>query len=197
MMTKIFKYIISPEKYLYGYTSVFIGFIITLCLSLSALFFKVRFDGVLDFHISILNTPFLYLFLEQLINWMSLGLTFYLIPKILKSKIRFIDIFGLVGISRVHFLTIAIFYGIAKPFINLDFYTGSLQNENRDFVFLLLFISILLTCFTFYIIHLYKAFKINTNFNGLKLIFSFILSLFTAEFLSKIIILSLFKSINL
>jgi hypothetical protein len=196
-MTKIYNYLLSPEKYLYSYTSVLIGFIVAFCLSLSAFYFQVRFDGVLDFHISMSKTPFQYLIIEQLIVWLSLGITFYIIPKIIKSKIRFVDILGLVGIARFHFLIIAIIYGIMKPFINIDFFSGKTQNEHGDIIFLLLFIFVLLICFTFYIIYLYKAFKTNTNFTGSKLIISFLISLFSAEILSKFIIIFTFKSINL
>lgn len=167
--------IFNPFIHIAGLKSLVIGaafMVITLLLSF---FSFTHFDGAIDVHIG-RRSPFSIFAVEQLIAWSCPVLTIYAAGLLLsKTKFRFIDVAGVVALSRAPMLLLALI-GFIPIFHNIQ--PGQISYELLTVGFVMLFPVIWMIAL------LFNGFKIALNLKGTKAIIGFIVALLLAEILS-------------
>lgn len=193
MIQKLF----NPFIQIAGAKSVIIGLLFLTLSSTLAAFFNTRFDGIIDAHYN-KHQSFYVSYLDNLINITVLTSVFFGFGAILtKGRTRFIDILGTTMLSRFPLSIIPLFNIqnqsgiIGEKIIQSITHPYAMQLTQFEWIYLIIsgIISLLLTIW--FIVLLFKAYKISTNLKGANLIVSFILGIIIAEILSKIIIYQL------
>ena len=154
---------------------------------------NLKFDGVIDIHVTS-GISYATILKQLLIDVSVITLLLYIAGIIYNRKTRFIDILSSVIIARIPFI-ILILTNINDFNTNLsekitksmlDKNIESVLNENLISILLisLLTISILI----WVIVLLFNGYKIATNCKGTKPIILFVIALFLAEVISKLLI---------
>lgn len=181
-MNSTLKKLISPENYLSDKQGLILGLIVSLVLGGVGAASHIVLDGVLDLHQhSSLSLPLS--MATQFINWFCLVLCLFVAAKLFQSKIRWIDLAGILGVIKVWYI-FPMLYVLLFPFqINPQ---EILQNKISPAVILFGLVSSVF--FFIYIFYLFRAYRVNSNLSDGKLVLSFIAGLLTAEILSKLFI---------
>ncbi len=134
----------------------------------------VRFDGALDLHLatSSLRTAFA----EQVIAWPLTALVFWTLARALRSKGRFVDFLGMVGLARLPVVLVAL------PLTWFVLPSGALKSGIATLGLALL----ALTAVTWHVTWLYQGFKNASGFRDRKVVASFAVGIVIAEVVSKI-----------
>ena len=167
----------NPFYRIAGYTSLIIGFTGFLLLTWLAFKTGTHFNGVLIIDFAKDSDYWIYL-TENFSNWIFISVFMYISGFILsKSKIRAIDVFGTVLLSRVPL--------IITPLIRLIplFESFVIRSWQMYFVLAVYYISLIWT-----IALLYNAFKISCNLKNEQLIMAFIISMILSEISTNILI---------
>ncbi len=182
MKNNISEWLFNPFKRIAGYEAFFTGLFISLVTVVIGTFSGIAFDGVIDAHLGN-DLTILKSFLYLVISVITLVLVMYFAGTFINTGFRFIDLLGTMTLARAPFLIIALAGFFAKspeleemiknPVI-IFHYTGFM---------VLIFLS--LPILIWYIVLLYRAFKITTGANGTKLIAAFVVGLIVSEVLSK------------
>ncbi len=165
-----------------NFLGVFLGYI-----------FNGIYDGVLDMH-AVENSPVNEIIYCIIIDLLTIGIILFLLGKYINSKTRFVDILSTILISKIpiYLLTVINVNGFIHK-IGLEIQISFLKNKMNDFsgifIFELILIAILsLLILVWTLILLYYGFKTATNLRSNKHIVLFVISIISAEIISKIII---------
>lgn len=153
---------------------------------------KGRFDGIIDLHFAE-SATFFRVLSDNLINTALLTLCLYLLGRYINSKTRIIDVLSTALIARIPFYIL--------PFFNLNnqidqagkhILVIASDQEAKDFLFsdiiiILVFAVFALLALVWFAFLSWNGFKTATNAKEKRHLFYFIIVLFLAEFLSKII----------
>lgn len=155
--------------------------------------FNSVYDGVLDMH-AVINVSLEEAVCFLIIDLLTIGMVLFVLGKYINSKTRFIDVLSTILISKIpiYLLTIINVNGFAHK-IGLEIQISFLKNKINDFsgifIFELILIAILsLLILVWTLILLYNGFKTATNLRSNKHIVLFVISIITAEIISKILI---------
>ncbi|MDR1611104.1 MAG: YIP1 family protein [Candidatus Symbiothrix sp.] len=193
----LLSYLFQPFRYFAGGWSLLAGVVFLLVLSVLSYFASTIMDGVLDLHFVSLNNriPFLPFLYCIFLSWLSAVAVFYLTARILsKSSVRLVDMAGTMALAKKPML-----FGVLLGFIpslhqmadfgtDIQLIMSYLQN-NLLLILLMSFVSLL--SIIWYIILMYNAYSVSGNLKGNKGIISFIIVLFIAEIISKLLIMIL------
>jgi hypothetical protein len=154
---------------------------------------KIRFDGLLDFHMGLPPLPIWGNIAETLFSWLLLSILLFFAGKMIsKSRPRLIDVFGTQALARLPYLLVsltALMPG-ANRFTN-ELLTGraSWDQFSADMA-VFLFVAIFgLVMMVWMIALMYRAFAVSCNVSGKVAILVFIIALAVGEIISKVIIL--------
>ncbi len=111
----MFSTLINPFQRIAGFYSLGAGLVVIFCMSYLGVVAKVYFPGILDcLNSSIVKNPkiplsFFLLVYQNLVSWIVLTVLFIIAAKIFQQKrMRTIDFFGTVALSRFPFLILVV-----------------------------------------------------------------------------------------
>ncbi len=179
------KKIIYPQNYLSSNMGLILGAIVALILGVTGYYAQTALDGVLDLHqtkdLSLINSMML-----QFVNWFCISISFYAIARAFSSKIRFIDIAGILGTIKIWYLFPVLLGFFIHPTVDIAELSRGVIPPG------LILIGLVSALFSIiYIVYAFMAFKVNSHLKDGKLVIAFILGLILAEIVSKFIIHSL------
>ncbi|MCK4649235.1 hypothetical protein KAT51_06910 [bacterium] len=191
---KFAKIFYNPFEKLKGIRAFILGVIVVLATSVVGWVCGVHFDGALDMHLWKVFPTYKIVLGESLINWLSLGLSFWILALLIsKKKENPLTYLGTIGVARFPYLLAALVgskftAGKYLEAITLTEKTMSIQLERLmqpGFII----IGIMITLFAIWGIVLYFfAFKESSKLSGGKIAFAFILGIIIAEVISKLLI---------
>ena len=162
-----------------------IGIVGALVGSSLAVFFKGRFDGVLDLHF-VNEIEWYQPFVDNFLAILILSICLFFTAKLLNSKTRFIDILNAVLIGRLLIYTLL--------FSNINSFISALSEKaiadpmniqiDGDTILLIVFgLFSLALLFVFFCV-VYVGFRVATNYKKWRGLFYFCLTVIVAELLS-------------
>lgn len=180
------------EKYS-EHTLLLVGILSTIIGSFAAFAFNLRFDGVIDIHMSTSNSFFQAL-LDNLINIFCLVLFLFASAKFINKKTRLVDILTATMVARIPFYLL--------PILNVNGMISTASEEliqlSQDNLISQISFSSLLPIIIFgiftivflvwYISLLFNGYKTASNAKGNIPVLLFIASLLFAEILSKLLV---------
>lgn len=194
------NFLLNPFEKIAGQQALRYGIVIMLVSALLSILFNARFDGILDLHFTNVSPGWKVAFLDQAVNIISLFIAFFIVARLFGAKhTRWIDIIGTFALARAPYMLLPLLNfnnelgGYGERLLELISSTPYEELNSADFFewwmipyFLILFLGLV-----WMVILYFYAFKVSTNLKGNKLIFAFIIGIFTAELISKLLILSL------
>lgn len=184
------KYLLKPFEFVAGTKALTIGAVVALLSIILCSLAPARFDGALDFHIGVDALPIWKLLLEQIMVIFSLFISFYAGGKLLGGSGRAIDMLGTSSMARIPMLLIGL-VSLALPseeLAELGKNPESLSLSGEAIVTTVLVSIPVLALYVYYVALLWQAFKTCFNLSAGKAVAVFILSLITAEIISKLLI---------
>ena len=184
MNNKLFQ----PFIYIAGIKSLVVGIIALAVTAFIGSLSLTHFDGAIDMH-SGYSTPVYIYFLEQLINWASLVLFFYIAGMFFsRSSVRLIDVAGTMAMARWPLLPAAVAgFGMhIKQPVLANITPGIILFSLLGLVFIIWMIALL-----------YNAYSVACNIKGRKGIVVFIITLLIAEVASHLAIHEIYHHINI
>ena len=174
-------------------TLLIVGALFTILGSYAAFLFDIRFDGIIDLHVSH-SEYFLQPLIDNLINIFCLVSFLFLSTLFFNRRTRIVDILTTSLIARIPFYIL--------PILNFDgrigHATDALLQLVKDNLIdqisisttlpLLLFGIFTIIALIWYIYLLYTGYKISSNAKGNKPVILFVIALIVAEIASKILI---------
>ena len=181
-MNTLIKKIIYPQNYLSSTKGLILGGAITLVLGITGYYAQIALDGVLDLHqtqgLGISDSIIL-----QFVNWFCISLSFFAVAKGFGSKIRFIDIAGILGTIKIWYLFPVLLGLFIHPIVDIAAIAKGVISPDLIIIGLVSFLFSII-----YIVYVFMAFKVNSHLKDRKLVIAFILGLILAEIASKFII---------
>ncbi|MCA1752138.1 MAG: hypothetical protein ABR572_10520 [Cryomorphaceae bacterium] len=188
------KMLFNPFERYAGIQALTAGVVIAVLAALGASFFQTRFDGVLDAHYNSGDVEFVTAISDQLINASCAFIIFYALSVILGARgLRPIDMLGTLMLARAPY--------VLMPLGNVGGYMSahgeavmkSIESDplNPDLGPILAMLPVILLSIVlvaWMIALFFNAWKVCTNFKGVRLIGGFIAALFLAEVLSKLVL---------
>jgi len=172
------------------------GWFLAITAAVLSLSFNGRFDGVIDLHF-VENTSIITASLDIVICIGILSLLLFIIGKMINKKTRFIDVLVASLIAKIPFYFLLFFNINNKMFLVSQKLMDSIS-QKKDLNIETLDMSLLVfsgiatfICLIWSMILLFNGFKTATNIKETKHILLFIVSVITAEILSKIILFKL------
>jgi hypothetical protein len=169
-----------------------VGVVATIAGSILAGVFSTHYDGILDTHY-VMSITFYHPFLENIINVAILTILLYLVAIYLNRKTRFVDILATCLVARTPLYILPMFNinnfmgHIGSQLIqNITHHTQTFQTY--DFVPLIIIGIVMILAIIWYIILLYKGFKVDTNARGSLGNVLFIIAIILAEIASKYLV---------
>lgn len=184
-----------PFDYIAGKSALLVGIAVAaISVALGALA-GVRFDGVLDAHITKAPYPAPWeLLLEQIIIWVSLSIMWFGAGALLKLQSRTIDVLGTISMARIPML-LAGFVTLLLPEIPemATMSTQSMQTYFMENAFAWISFGLLgLALIVYYVQLLWQSFKTCFNAKGhSNAILLFIAALILAEIISKSVLFTI------
>lgn len=170
-----------------------VGIITTVIASFLAYFLNIRFDGVFDMHYG--NQGFwTQTLVDNAINIAVMSVCLYLAALVINKKTRLIDILAVAIIARTPiYLSLLINIGgkvedlsqeVISAVSNQDFITIS----GNSIAILLLVGIVSITMLIWYVVLLFRGFKVASNAKGKLPVFLFVAAIVLAEIVSKLLI---------
>lgn len=188
----ILVWLTNPFHFLGGQKLLAIGIAVLLLHIPIGYLFGARFDGAIDMHITG-DVSMLQVFVDVLIAWLSLAISFYLSATLFKAPIRFVDIAGATALARVPLLLSVIPGFIFAP--EAESLEEILAIEGSELCLLVAGSLVILGLMIWFFIVLFNAYKINSNLKGWKLGVGFVAGVIAAEGVSLFLIRELFAQI--
>jgi hypothetical protein len=166
-----------------------LGLLVSLAAAVIGVFiatnFGVRFDGVLDVHVSTQSVPITVAVLDQVVGWGLLAILFWLTSLLLARQGRLVDFVVIVGVARLPLVLLGALASAAFPDPS-----AMVRMVFRDPLHPMLWISALvaLAFVGWFIALLYNGFKVASGLAGGRLVGSFIWVVVVAEIGSKIVL---------
>jgi hypothetical protein len=185
--------LINPFQKVAGLYALISGLIIIFCMSYLGVIAKCYSVGVMgSLNASVIKSqniqPTFYLLLYQnLIVWLVMTLLFICFSKILQQKrLRLVDFFGTVALSRFPFLIMMIILAITRvthqSFLDIDITKGLQLHPS---IFMSLFSAAIILCFIWEVVMYFYALKESSGLTGKKLWISFIAALILGEVITS------------
>ena len=198
--SRLCQWLFNPFTFVAGYKALLSGLVIVLLSAFVGSLGNTHFDGVLDVHTG-LEAPLWCFFAEGLINWVCMAVPLFFFGLIVsRSSFRAIDVLGTQALARGPYLIAAL---AMLPDANRRFgeyltarLTQTAPTVGINYIDALIFaFAVILTILmaVWMVALMYRAYAVSCNIRGAKAIATFIVSLISAEVLSKAIILQLFK----
>jgi hypothetical protein len=190
-----FKFAFNPFYYIAGMKACVIGLLIIIAASAIGWVSGSHFDGVLDFHTG-KAAPIWMMIGEGIVDWLAMAIVLFVSAMILSKThgLRAIDVIGTQALARFPTLFIALFALLpgyrrtANMFaLTLDPSIFTKPSPDLAVFYLVLVFTIPLIIWTVYL--MYRAYASSSNLRGAKAIVSFIVCLFIAEIISKVLII--------
>lgn len=192
---EISRWLFNPFYYVAGVKALIIGMLVLVLTGVFAFWSKVRFDGLLDFHMALPPVPLWINIAEQLLAWLLLGAILWLAGKIIsKSRPRVIDVFGTQALARLPYLFVSLTTlapGTSRIAHELATGRVSLGQLSADMAAFLLVVVFGLVMLVWMIVLMYRAFAVSCNVSGKTAISIFSVALIAGEIISKVILLRL------
>lgn len=172
------------------------GWFLAITAAVLSLFFNGRFDGIIDLHF-VENTSIITASLDIVICTGILSLLLFIIGKIINKKTRFIDVLVASLIAKIPFYFLLFFninnkmYLVSQKLMDSILQKKDFNIETFDMSLLVFSGIATFICLIWSMILLFNGFKTATNIKETKHILLFIVSVITAEVLSKIILFKL------
>lgn len=189
------KILWNPFEHCRESTLLVFGVIITIAGSLVATICNARYDGVLDMHL-VPDATLLQPLLDNVINIVALLVTLFGLGKIVNGKTRLIDILIAAMVARTPLYLLPLFNigGMQSEYLD-EVMEKALTNptdiSGEALTVITLFGLLALLIIIYYLLFLWKGFKVATNSKKGYHIALFIVCVLLAEVLSKYIIVSL------
>ena len=190
---EISRWLFNPFYYVAGAKALGLGLLVLILTGMFGFWGKIRFDGLLDFHMGLPPLPIWGNIAETLFSWLLLSILLFFAGKMIsKSRPRLIDVLGTQALARLPYLLVsltALMPG-ANRFTN-ELLTGraSWDQFSPDMA-VFLFVAIFgLVMMAWMIALMYRAFAVSCNVSGKVAILVFIVALAVGEIISKVIIL--------
>ena len=179
------KWLFNPFVYIAGTRALVIGLSAMLVTAVIAFYSHTHFDGAIDMHFGH-NSAISKFFLEALIDWGCIVVTFYIAGLIASgSSIRFIDVAGTTALARwVLVFPALIGFGIHAPAATPKTIDEIMSAITPSFIALSLFSLVFII---WMVALMYNAFSVSCNLKGSKSALSFIIGIAVAEVVSKLI----------
>ncbi len=168
------------------------GIAATALGSLLGLIFQVRFDGILDVHLS--EVSYFQSLGENLINIVVVLVLFFIVAKIVNKKTRVIDILNTAMVSRVAIYLIVFFVHspsmqrITKQVLENQNHLQEIAFNYFDLAVVWAISMIILLFLTYFIVLLINGFRTATNIKKWQHFVWVAISIIIAEIVSKLII---------
>ncbi|HLP56399.1 MAG TPA: hypothetical protein VK151_15285 [Fluviicola sp.] len=184
LLLKPFERYSEKQLLLIGFLAFAVGIVL-------AKLFNTHFDGVLDTHFSD-NVSWAQSAFNNSVNVIVLTLMLFLAGKIINRKTRLVDLLAAVLIARIPFYPL-VFCNIGnKAFSSGDQILKSMQYQTSipasTIVLLVVIVVITLALLVWSISLLYNGYKVAVNGKGAKAVVLFIVAVFIAEIVSKLVI---------
>lgn len=140
----------------------------------------IRYDGALDMHVTKDAVPLATALLDQLVAVPLTALIFWVVARLVARGVRFVDILGVVGASRLPIVTIAVPIALITPHLPKD--------PTRPNAALFVMIALALIGVGAHITLLVLGFRATTAARGGRLAGAFIGALVSAEVITKIVL---------
>lgn len=190
----------NPFVYIAGWKALWIGVAVILAAGYVGSYSNTHFDGVLDVH-SGRGAPQWFFLTAGIIDWLCMGVTFWVIGKIaVKKPFRAIDVFGTQAMARWP----AVFTALATLLPAYTRFTHALIKYSRTQKFPDGFnpadaavfgaVVVVMLLVLFWMVRLmYNSYKISCDPDREKAGRTFVVGLVIAEIVSKVIIIGIMK----
>ena len=192
-MRRIFSMAVNPFQKIAGFYSLLIGLIIIVCMSYIGVVAKLFFPGILSsLNAAVIKNPkaplnFFMLLYQNIVCWLVLSVIFIIFAKMFqKKRLRMIDFFGTVALSRFPILILTAFISIIQivnpGFLNINI-TDGIQFQFS--IMMTFFTVIVLSCVIWQIVTYFFALRESSGLSGQKLWISFIGSMIIGELVAQ------------
>lgn len=188
----IFSVLTNPFQKVAGLYALISGLAVIFCMSYLGVVAKCYSVGVIgSLNASVIKShiqpTFSLLLYQNLIVWLVLTLLFICFAKILQQKrLRLIDFFGTVALSRFPYLIMMIILAITRvthqSFLDIDITKGLQLHPS---IFMSLFSAAIILCFIWEVVMYFYALKESSGLTGKKLWISFIVALILGEVITS------------
>jgi hypothetical protein len=198
---QIQQLLFSPFEKLGNNKALIIGFVIIILTAIAGWFTNVRFNGIIDIHLSEARLSLIAHLVEALLMWLLFAAVLFATGSIIsRTKINLLTILGYQALARWPYLFAPVLFWIFPVqkmyayFMYQYFGLGeALTVTTFDMVLMVLF-SILIVLLTIWMIALmYRAYTISCHVKGVKGVISFIFAIIVAELLSKLFLLPVYS----
>lgn len=183
--------LLNPFQKIAGLNALLIGLIIMIGMSIIGLIPKVYFDGIfgcmLSSNIKTEMRPEFYLLLYQnIVNCLVMTILFLASAIIFRQKrIRIIDFFGTVALSRYPYLILVIFIALLYTFDPTFFHEDTSKGYEMHLSIIGTIASFVWTaCFIWQLMTLFFALKEASGLDGKRLWASFLIAIFLGDTIS-------------
>ncbi len=187
------KWLFNPFVHIAGGRALLLGLLAMAATAVIGYFSHTHFDGVIDIHTGRVS-PFTTHVLEQMIDWLTMTVVFYLAGVIFSgSKIRLIDVAGTMALARwVMIFPAIIGFGIRAGNFSYKVRENLMEAAPKmtsDVSKLLtpqnIALSLLCVVFSIWMIALmYNAFSVSCNMKGGKAAAVFTVSIIVTELIA-------------
>jgi hypothetical protein len=192
------SWLFNPFAYVAGGTSLVIGLVAILISGVLASLSNSHYDGVLDFHSGGPPRPWLSI-AEGFVDWISLAAALWIAGKVAsKSRFRMIDVFGTQAMARWPVVFSALVM-LLPPVQNFTRYLewkvlrigSEVAVQPIDGILFVASVIVMVLSLCWMVWLMYRGFSVSCNVKGWKAIVAFVVALFAAEVISKVVIVGL------
>ena len=181
----------NPFKRYQAEKLIGVGLIFTVIGSVLAWLFNSRFDGIIDMH-SFKKVALYQPFVDNAINIVLLLAVLFVIGKMQNHKTRFIDILAICLVARTPLYITPLFNihdFMARAAVHLEAIVNrsAAASEPLMMTLFILFSILELLAIIWYLVLLYRGYKVSANTNGTLGISLFVTAMILAEIASKFI----------
>ena len=195
------QWLFNPFKFVAGFKALLIGLAIIVVAAFVGSLSNTHFDGVLDVHTG-QQAPLWFFLAEGFIDWISLAVPLFIFALFIsRSSLRIIDVFGTQALARwPALLTALAMYPPANQRITEYFMAQLTQAAAEttigpvDIIIFVIAMIVTLLVIIWMIALMYRSYSVSCNVKGPKAIGTFIAALVIGEILSKVLIISLYKT---
>ncbi|MGB0869671.1 MAG: YIP1 family protein [Flavobacteriales bacterium] len=168
-----------------------VGISAALVASVLAYFLNARFDGLFDMHFTTQIEMF-HPLIDNGINILLSALVLFGIGKYINKKTRFVDVLAVAAVARIPYypLMFVNVKGFMKAATDVMMANANPENIGNipptSLAIILCFALVAIAAIIWYIMLLYRGFKVATNAKGNSALGLFIIAVFIIEFLTKL-----------
>lgn len=168
-----------------------VGISAALVASVLAYFLNARFDGLFDMHFTTQIEMF-HPLIDNGINILLSALVLFGIGKYINKKTRFVDVLAVAAVARIPYypLMFVNVKGFMKAATDVIMANANPENIGNipptSLAIILCFALVAIAAIIWYIMLLYRGFKVATNAKGNSALGLFIVTVFIIEFITKL-----------